>query len=830
MAVIGLDLGYQTSLIAAPRGGGIDVLLNDYTQRQTASLVSFTDKQRILGESARTKFITNFRNTIGGFKRIIGRKYKDADVQDEISRWGFAHSELPDGTVGITVNFLGNERVLSVVQVVAMFLVKLREFGESNLKTKVPSGVIGVPVWFSDAQRHALLDACRVANFGCLKLFNETSAVALTYGIYKQDLPAETETPRRVVFVDFGHSQIQMSACEFVKGKLTVLGTSCNPNLGGRSFDLLLVDHFAKVFKDKYKLDVKANKRACVRLEQECEKLRKQMSSYAQALPINIECFMEDKDVSGKMGREEFEQLAAPVFAAVEAVAQNLVAQLEALGVKTADLYAVEVVGGTSRTPAVKALIARIFGKEVSTTLNLDEAVARGCALNGAIISPTFRVREFAVHEKTPYGVQLAWAGKAPEEKGDTLEVYPPNSATHPSKMLSLNRGAPFEFTASYKDAAVVPGAEALIGSFLVEGVTPSFDGESQKVKIKVKVDEHGCFAVDSATLMDKLPPAADEKPADAAASPATPAAADAAGDSKPMDTGDAEEAEAPAAAAATASATSDSKDEQPKKKAKTHKSVLLNVVPRVSSLLPAARVQELLEEELEMQSQDRREVEKSIARNALEEYIYDMRDKIGSMYDEFIKPEEKEKFSSKLDNTLSWLSEDVEDDSKSLYVEKLNELRGTSKPVEARHNEAQQRPEAEQALREAIARARRFVDLARSGDEAYTHIDAKNIEKVAAELAAREAWIDEKIAQQRQLAKYDPPVVNASAIVQQREEFERIAVPIMNTPKPKVEPPKPEAAKPEAPKEEKKEEAKPAPAAEKKEEGPATPDAMDLD
>jgi molecular chaperone DnaK (HSP70) len=268
--------------------------------------------------------------------------------------------------------------------------------------TQVPSGVIGVPVWFSDAQRHALLDACRVANFGCLKLFNETSAVALTYGIYKQDLPAETETPRRVVFVDFGHSQIQMSACEFVKGKLTVLGTSCNPNLGGRSFDLLLVDHFAKVFKvrispllsvilmcqDKYKLDVKANKRACVRLEQECEKLRKQMSSYAQALPINIECFMEDKDVSGKMGRfvstlkhvayifsEEFEQLAAPVFAAVEAVAQNLVAQLEALGVKTADLYAVEVVGGTSRTPAVKALIARVFGKEVSTTLNLDEVI-----------------------------------------------------------------------------------------------------------------------------------------------------------------------------------------------------------------------------------------------------------------------------------------------------------------------------------------------------------------------------------------------------------------------------------------------------------------------
>lgn len=206
----------------------------------------------------------NFKNTIGGFKRLIGRQYKDADVQvrclsfvsinsyqEELSQWGYRHQELPDGTVGVVVNFLGNDRVLSIVQVVAMYIVKLREFAELNLKTKVclssflsdyfsvldiargfvddveftfqvPSGVIGVPVWFNDAQRFAMLDACRVANFDCLKLFNETSAVALAYGIYKQDLPAEGETPRRVVFVDFGHSQLQMSACELVKGKLTV--------------------------------------------------------------------------------------------------------------------------------------------------------------------------------------------------------------------------------------------------------------------------------------------------------------------------------------------------------------------------------------------------------------------------------------------------------------------------------------------------------------------------------------------------------------------------------------------------------------------------------
>lgn len=259
--------------------------------------------------------------------------------------------------------------------------------------------------------------------------------------------------------------------------------------------------------------------------------------------------------------------------------------------------------------------------------------------------------------------------------------------------------------------------------------------------------------------------------------------------------------------------------EEQPKKKAKTHRSVNLSVVSSQPWNLTKELLTKFVEEELEMQSQDRLEVEKSIARNTLEEYIYDMRDKIGSIYDEFIKPEEKETFSSKLDVTLDWLSNDFEsDETKTVYVEKLNELKGTSKPVEARHSEALQRPDAEQSLRTALAKARRFVDLASAGDEAYVHIDAKNVKKVADEVAAREKWLDDKVQEQLKKAKYDPPVVLVSAIVQQREELDRIVQPIINTPKPKVEPPKdepkPEAPKPEAPKPEAKDEQKPDPAA----------------
>lgn len=345
-----------------------------------------------------------------------------------------------------------------------------------------------------------------------------------------------------------------------------------------------------------------------------------------------------------------------------------------------------------------------------------------------------------------------------------------------------------------------MPGGHALIGNFKVEGVTPSFDGEKQKVKIKVKLDDHGCFVVDSAVLMDKLPLPEGE---------AAAAAADTKAETKsePMDTDAAEPAAPPAEDAAAAAATPSTadkekaKDEQPKKKAKTHKNVDLSVVSTRPASLTSAALQKLVEEELEMQAQDKQEVEKSIARNALEEYIYDMRDKIGSLYEEFIKPEEKESFSSKLDTTLDWLTGE-EDENKSVYVEKLNELKGTSKPVEARHTEAVQRPEAEQSLRAALAKARRFVDLATAGDEAYAHIDPKNVKKVADELQAREKWLDEKLQEQLKKAKYDPPVVLVSSIVQQREELEKIVQPIVNTPKPKVEPPKEEK------KEEKKDDA----------------------
>ncbi|XP_023257310.1 heat shock 70 kDa protein 4-like, partial [Seriola lalandi dorsalis] len=256
------------------------------------------------------------------------------------------------------------------------------------------------------------MDAAQIAGLNCLRLMNETTAVTLAYGIYKQDLPTPEEKPRIVVFVDLGHSGYQVSVCAFNKGKLKLLATAFDSELGGKDFDNILVNHFCEEFGKKYKLDVKSKPRALVRLYQESEKLKKLMSANSSDLPLNIECFMNDIDVSGKLNRGQFEEMCAGLLAKVEGPLRSVMEQAK---LKKEDVYAVEIVGGASRIPAIKERISKFFGKELSTTLNADEAVARGCALQCAILSPAFKVREFSITDVVPYSISLKWNSAAEE-------------------------------------------------------------------------------------------------------------------------------------------------------------------------------------------------------------------------------------------------------------------------------------------------------------------------------------------------------------------------------------------------------------------------------
>uniref|UniRef100_A0A8C1U091 Heat shock protein 4b n=1 Tax=Cyprinus carpio TaxID=7962 RepID=A0A8C1U091_CYPCA len=496
MSVVGFDVGFLSCYVAVARAGGIETAANEYSDR---TCVSFGPRNRSIGAAAKSQMVTNCKNTVQGFKRFHGRAFSDPFVQNLRSSLVYDLSQMPSGRTGIKVMYMEEEKVFSIEQITAMLLTKLKETAESALKKPVADCVISVPCFYTDAERRSVIDAAQIAGLNCLRLMNETTAVALAYGIYKQDLPAPEEKPRTVVFVDIGHSGYQVSVCAFNKGKLKILATAFDPEMGGKDFDERLVKHFCEEFAVKYKLDVRSKPRALVRLYQECEKLKKLMSANSSDLPLNIECFMNDIDVSSKLNRAQFEEMCADILVRVEPPLRSL---LEQAHLKKDDIHAVEIVGGASRMPAIKERINKFFGKEPSTTLNADEAVARGCALQCAILSPAFKVREFSITDVVAFPISLKWNSAAEDGVSD-CEVFPKNHASPFSKVLTFYRREPFSLEAYYSCPKELPYPDPTIGQYIIQKVIPQASGESSKVKVKVRVNVHGIFSVSSASLVE---------------------------------------------------------------------------------------------------------------------------------------------------------------------------------------------------------------------------------------------------------------------------------------------------------------------------------------
>ncbi|POI27383.1 hypothetical protein CIB84_008867, partial [Bambusicola thoracicus] len=438
--------------------------------------------------------VTNVKNTLHGFKKLHGRAFEDPYIQAERAKLPYELQKMPNGSVGVKVRYLDEERLFAVEQITGMLLAKLKETSESALKKPVADCVISVSC-------HPFTVILLVDNLiSALTSMRCSFPVALAYGIYKQDLPALEEKPRNVVFVDMGHSAYQVSICAFNKGKLKVLATTFDPFLGGRNFDEALVDYFSEEFRTKYKLNVKENPRALLRLYQECEKLKKLMSANASDLPLNIECFMNDLDVSSKMNRAQFEQLCAALLSRVE---PPLRAAMEQAKLQREDIYSIEIVGGATRIPAVKEQISSFFCKEISTTLNADEAVARGCALQCAILSPAFKVREFSITDVVPYSITLRWKSSYEEGTGE-CEVFSKNHAAPFSKVITFHKKEPFDLEAFYTHPHEVPYPDSRIGRFTIQNVGPQHDGDNSKVKVKVRVNIHGLFSVANASIIEK--------------------------------------------------------------------------------------------------------------------------------------------------------------------------------------------------------------------------------------------------------------------------------------------------------------------------------------
>ncbi|CAL1377957.1 unnamed protein product [Linum trigynum] len=795
MSVVGFDFGNENCLVAVARQRGIDVVLNDESKRETPAIVCFGEKQRFIGTAGAASTMTNPKNSISQIKRLIGRPFNDPELQRDLKSLPYAVSEGPDGFPLIHARYLGELRTFTPTQVLGMVLSNLKEIAEKNLNAAVVDCCIGIPVYFTDLQRRAVLDAATIAGLHPLRLFHETTATALAYGIYKTDLSESDQL--NVAFVDVGHASMQVCIVGYKKGQLKVLAHAFDRSLGGRDFDEALFTHFAAKFKDEYKIDVYQNARACLRLRAACEKLKKVLSANPEA-PLNIECLMEEKDVRGFIKRDEFEQISMPIL---DRVKKPLEKALEDAGLTVENVHTVEVIGSASRIPSVFKILTEFFGKEPRRTMNASECVSRGCALQCAMLSPTFKVREFQVHESFPFSIAMTWkGGAAPETPNGAADnqqstlVFPRGNALPSIKSLTFYRLATFSVDVQYTDTNGLV-APSKISSYTI-GPFQATKSERAKVKVKARLNLHGIVSIESATLLEEeeieVPVSketvtkmdTDDVPSDSVPPSTSEADANAQEGNTGVENGASDAGDKPT------QMETDSKADAPKRKVKKSN---IPVSELVHGGLPPVDLQKAVEKEFEMALQDRVMEETKDKKNAVEAYVYEMRNKLLDKYQEFVTEPEREELLAKLQLVEDWLYEDGEDETKGVYIAKLEELKKQGDPIEQRYKESTERGSVIDQLVHCFSSYR---EAALSNDTKFDHIDMNEKQKVINECAEAEAWLNDKKQQQDSLPKYATPVLLTADLKRKAEALDRFCRPIMTKPKPA--PPKP--ATPEAP------------------------------
>jgi heat shock protein 4 len=777
MVVIGIDLGTSESYVSFVAKNNVDIVQNEVSKRNTASLVGYTDRERLLGDAALAQIRSNAKNTCRGFKHLLGQKVDSPLVQEEAFWSTCPLAEAADGFAGFNVTYKGQQRVMSSAQVTAAFLTKLREITEKWCQTKVTDAVIGVPSYFSDVHRQALLDACKIANISVLRLMNEYTATALAYGIYRSN-EFDAEKPCTVAFCSVGHSVFSVSIVQFVKGKLTVV-YEASDKAGGRDVDECLIRTFANEFQKKTGMNPLNNKKSFYKLEDAVQKTKKVLSANSEG-PVNVECLMEDEDFASNITREAMEKMCGPAMEKVQSVL-NRVKAMSTVPIEQIDF--VEIVGGASRIPWVKEMCSAAFGKPLSTTMNADESVARGCALQAAILSPLYKVRDFKVEDCSAFSIKIGWIGSSAdaeackEEDGDTnmageegemksVVLFPAGSATNALKAMTFYRKGPFEVSAKYgDDSPLISGTAKELGVYRVE-LPQSTD--VKKVKVKAKVSIHGIFLIEGAQMIEE-----EEYEETVKEKRELPVAA--------VD----ESAEAPAEAP---------KEEKKYewvdvvKKRTRSKRTDLKVSAKGAPGLSTRDWQAHADEESAIQSEMREIIETDEMRNELEGYVFNMRDKIAESgeYGQFIAVRDREHFMTELQKAEDWLY-DTFDGTKAQYGDKLSSLKACGDPVAWRFNEHNMRNDWINAVAGTITNYRQAAE---SGGEKYGHIDPQKLATISQKCNEVQKWLEEKKATQAGLSKTQEPVLLCADMEQQNQQLAKFANDILTEPKPAPPPP----------------------------------------